>query len=332
MDRLGVDPGDAAVGCELAVMPVPLLACRDLHKRYGERVALDGVSFDVAPGEAVGLLGPNGAGKTTTIKIVCGLLAPDVGEVLIAGARVGRRSTDARRSIGYVPHEIALYPELSAVENLAFWGRLSDLKGRTLSTKIDTVLEIVDLRERRNDKVREFSSGMQRRLNLAVALLGDPRLLLLDEPTVGVDPQSRGAILERLDALRRAGVAMLYASHYIDEVERFCDAVAIIDHGKLIARGRPAELIASLGGAQRLDIGAEGNVGSFLNAALSIPGVRDAKLVNGTVRLVVADAAGVIPRVVESAGRVGVDLKAIDIGTANLEEVFLQLTGRTMRD
>ena len=311
---------------------VPLLACRDLHKKYGDRVAVDGVSFDVAPGQAVGLLGPNGAGKTTTIKMICGLMQPDAGEVWIGGVRVSRRSNETRKWIGYVPHDLALYPELTAHENLAFWGRLNDLKGSRLAAKIEWALDIVELRERARDRVREFSSGMQRRLNLAVALLGEPRLLLLDEPTVGVDPHSRGAILERLGELRGSGVAMLYASHYIDEVERFCDAVAIVDDGKLIATGRPAELIASLGGAQRLDIGADGNVGALLSAAISIPDVRDAKLVNGSVRLVVGDAAGTIPRVVQTAGALGVHLNAIHIGTASLEEVFLQLTGHTMRD
>ncbi len=311
---------------------VPLLACRDLHKKYGDRIAVDGISFDVAPGQAVGLLGPNGAGKTTTIKMICGLMPPDAGEVLLGGVQVNRRSTETRKWIGYVPHELALYPDLSAYENLSFWGRLNDLKGSRLRAKIEEVLDIVQLRDRAHDRVISFSSGMQRRLNLAVALLGEPRLLVLDEPTVGVDPHSRGAILERLGELRGSGVAMLYASHYIDEVERFCDAVAIIDHGKLIATGRPTELVASLGGAQRLDIGADGNVGAFVSAAISIPDVRDAKVVNGSVRLVVGDAAGTIPAVVQTAGSLGVHLNAIDIGTASLEEVFLQLTGRTMRD
>jgi len=311
---------------------IPVLACHGLRKRYGDLVAVDAISLEIAPGEAVGLLGPNGAGKTTTIKMLCGLLRPDAGEVLVAGERIGRRSPVARRAIGYVPHEIALYPELTATENLAFWGRLNDLSGRALAAKIDSVLDIVDLRPRAADKVREFSSGMQRRLNLAVALLGDPRLLVLDEPTVGVDPHSRGAILERLRELRASGVAMLYASHYIDEVERFCDSVAIIDHGALIATGRPADLIASLGGTQRLQIGAEGDMSAFIAAARAMADVRDATLVDGVARLVVVDAATAIPRLVESASVLGVTLNSIDIGTASLEEVFLQLTGRRMRD
>jgi ABC-2 type transport system ATP-binding protein len=311
---------------------VPLLAVRDLRKRYGDRLAVDGISFDIASGGAFGLLGPNGAGKTTTIRMICGLLAPDGGEVLISGDRVAQRSSPARRSLGYVPHEIAVYPELTAIENLRFFGKLNDLSGKQLADKVSFSLELVDLADRADDKVKEFSSGMQRRLNLAVALLGDPKLLVLDEPTVGVDPQSRGAILERLRELRTDGVAMLYASHYIDEVERFCDDVAIIDHGRVIARGTPSELIASLGGVQRLDVVVEGDVDAFVGAAFGIPGVEDAKLVDDSVRFVVGDAATAIPRVVELASSLGVHLSAIDIGTPNLEAVFLQLTGRTMRD
>ncbi|MGQ0825663.1 MAG: ABC transporter ATP-binding protein [Actinomycetota bacterium] len=310
---------------------VPILVCRDLRKAYGDRVAVGGVSFDVAPGEAFGLLGPNGAGKTTTIKMVCGLLKPDSGEVLIGGRRIDDRAAD-RRALGYVPHELALYPELTAHENLSFWGRLEDLRGAALGARIASVLETVDLRERAHDRVKEFSSGMQRRLNLAVALLGEPRLLVLDEPTVGVDPQSRGGILDRLGELRENGVALLYASHYIDEIERFCDSVAIIDHGSMIAYGTPTGLIRSLGAVQRLEIGATGNVGAFVSAAFAIAEVEEAKLVNGTVRLAVRDAAAAIPMVVKAAEDLDVSLFDIQIAGANLEAVFLHLTGRTMRD
>ena len=311
---------------------VPILVCRELRKNYGDRVAVNGVSFDIAPGEAFGLLGPNGAGKTTTIKMICGLLKPDSGEVFIGGVKSVARASETRRSLGYVPHELALYPDLTAAENLTFWGRLEDLKGRELKARTEAVLDIVDLRERANDRVSEFSSGMQRRLNLAVALLGEPKLLVLDEPTVGVDPQSRGGILDRLSELRTSGVALLYASHYIDEIERFCDSVAIVDHGNLIASGTPLELVRSLGGSQRLDIGATGNVGAFVSAAYAIPEVDEAKLVNGAVRLTVRNAAVAIPAVVKVAEETAVQLSDIQIGGANLEEVFLALTGRTMRD
>jgi ABC-2 type transport system ATP-binding protein len=311
---------------------VPVLACRSVRKSYGDRLAVAGLSFDLLPGEAYGLLGPNGAGKTTTIKMICGLLEPDQGEVLVGGKRVGPNALDARRLLGYVPHEIALYPDLTALENLKFWGRLQGLRGARLTTKVDHVLDVVNLTERAGDRVNEFSSGMQRRLNLAVALLGEPLLLVLDEPTVGVDPQSRGAILERLRELRSTGVAILCASHYIDEVERFCDRVGIIDHGELVAEGRPADLIASLGGVQRLEIRATGNIGAFLKCAFALDGVNEARLVDGSVHLSVTHAASTIPRIVATASGLGVELSAIEIGTANLEAVFLQLTGRTMRD
>jgi linearmycin/streptolysin S transport system ATP-binding protein len=322
---------ERATGRAAAPAAVPVLACRDLVKAYGDRTAVAGVSFDVFPGQAFGLLGPNGAGKTSTIKMICGLLEPDRGEALIGGKRVAR-SAEARRLLGYVPHDIALYPDLSAYENLEFWGRLYGLRGKRLTQRVDYALEVVDLVERRHDRVGEFSSGMQRRCNLAVALLGEPRLLVLDEPTVGVDPQSRGAILERLEELRASGVALLLASHYIDEVERFCDSVGIIDHGKLVVHGRPADLIASLGGAQRLEVEAAGNVGALIQTAFAMPGVHQARLIDGSVRLSVDNAAATLPALVEAAHALGVELSSIDIGTANLEAVFLHLTGRTMRD
>jgi ABC-2 type transport system ATP-binding protein len=311
---------------------VPVLACRDLRWAYGDRVAVDDISFDVAPGEAFGLLGPNGAGKSTTIKLLCGLLPTVTGEIFIAGHRVEGEAVEARRHLGYVPSEIALYTDLSAAENMEYWGRLFGLRGKQLRTRVAETLEIVSLADRAKDLVREFSSGMQRRLNLAVGLIGNPSLLVLDEPTVGVDAHSRGAILDRLEELRRMGVAILYASHYMEEVERLCTVVGIIDHGKLIAEGTPQELVARLGGAQVVELGANGDLGRFVSEAYTVPGVSEALVVDGMVRLTVDDAASTIPAVMSVASRVGVDLAAIEIRNRNLEAVFLQLTGRTLRD
>ena len=313
-------------------LEVPVLACRDLRWSYDNRQAVDGVSFEIAPGEALGLLGPNGAGKTTTIKMICGLLPPNDGEIFVAGKRVVGDAIEAKRLLGYVPHELALYPDLTAAENLEFWGRLYGLRGKELATRVAESLDIVSLGDRAKDLVREFSSGMGRRLNLAAALIGSPSLLILDEPTVGVDAQSRGAILDRLEYLRSTGVALLYASHYMEEVERICNAVAIIDHGKVIAQGSPNELIASLAGSQRLELRATGDVGRFVADVYNVPGVSEAQIVDDKIIVGVDDVAAAIPAVVRAAASAGVTLTGIEIGTVNLEAVFLQLTGRTLRD
>jgi len=311
---------------------VPVLVLRGLRKAFGERVAVEEVSLEVAPGQAYGLLGPNGAGKTTTIRMICGLLAPDAGEVLILGRDVAREPLATKAVIGFVPHEIAQYPDLSALDNLRFWGRIQGLGGRRLDARVAEVLELVGLEERAHDKVDEFSGGMQRRLNLAVALVHQPRLLVLDEPTVGVDPQSRSAILDRLAELRSTGVAILYTSHYMDEVERFCDVIGIIDHGKMIAEGTRRELLGMLGTTHRIDITAAGNVGEFARVVFAIPGVVEAAVTADGLHVSAGDAAAVLPRVIEAALGRDVRISAIEILEPDLEHVFLHLTGRTMRD
>jgi ABC-2 type transport system ATP-binding protein len=223
----------------------PTLACSALRKRFGERSAVDGLAFDVRAGEAYGLLGPNGAGKTTTIRMVCGILPPDGGSVTIAGRAVsGREGAAARAALGYVPQGLALFPSLSLVENLRFWAQLQGVPRRGRDERVHEALELVGLADRATDRVEHCSGGMQRRLNLAAALMHRPRLLVLDEPTVGVDPQSRAALLDRLAELRDEGTAVLYTSHYMDEVERLCDRVGIIDHGTMLVEGTPQGLPA----------------------------------------------------------------------------------------
>ena len=223
----------------------PVLWCKDLRKRFKERLAVDGVGFEVAPGETYGLLGPNGAGKTTTISMICGLLRRDGGEVTVAGASLDHDPGQVKAAIGYVPQDVALYPDLSGLENLRFWGRMYGLAGRDLAERVEATLEVVGLTERAGDKVAAYSGGTQRRLNIAAGLLHRPRLLVLDEPTVGVDPQSRNAILENVEALGGEGVAVLYTTRYMEEAERLCDRVGIIDQGRLIAEGTRRELVAA---------------------------------------------------------------------------------------
>jgi ABC-2 type transport system ATP-binding protein len=237
----------------------PVLVSRGLVKRYGRRLAVDDVSFFIRAGERYGLLGPNGAGKTTTISMVCGLLPPDAGSVEVAGALIDQRATDARAAIGYVPQEIALYPDLTGRENLRFFARLYGLRGTRRDERVAACLDLVGLADRADERVDRYSGGMQRRLNIAAGLLHEPRLLVLDEPTVGVDPQSRHAILESVESLGSSGLAVLYTTHYMEEAQRLCDRVGILDEGRLIAEGTRAELVALMGGPTGVD-GVEPNL------------------------------------------------------------------------
>jgi ABC-2 type transport system ATP-binding protein len=212
-----------------------MLEVRGLRKAYGELVAVQDVSFSLAAGEVLGLLGPNGAGKTTTVSMISGIVSPDSGQVLVGGAPLAGDTDVKKRRIGLVPQDLALYDELSALANLRFFGSLYDLDSAALDAAIDTSLQLVGLSERARDRVGTFSGGMKRRLNLAAGLLHDPDILLLDEPTVGVDPQSRNAIFSNLETLKSRGKALLYTTHYMEEVERLADRVVIIDHGRVIA-------------------------------------------------------------------------------------------------
>src|SRR5206468_1540078 len=212
-----------------------MLTVNTLRKTFGSLVAVDDVTFSIERGQLVGLLGPNGAGKTTTVSIIAGLLSPDRGEVLVDGARLVRDTDPVKRRIGLVPQDLALYDELSARDNLRFFGALYDLAGAPLDKAIAAALDLVELGDRARDKVKTFSGGMKRRLNLAAGLLHDPDILLLDEPTVGVDPQSRNAIFDNLETLKRRGKALLYTTHYMEEAERLADRIVVIDHGRVIA-------------------------------------------------------------------------------------------------
>ena len=225
----------------------PMLNVKNLRKTFGSLVAVDDVTFAVNNGELLGLLGPNGAGKTTTVSMIAGLLSADSGEVLVGGSRLVRDTDPVKRRIGLVPQNLALYEELSARDNLRFFGALYSLSGAALDRAILSAAELVELADRLKDKVKTFSGGMKRRLNLAAGLLHDPDILLLDEPTVGVDPQSRNAIFDNLEALKRRGKALLYTTHYMEEAERLADRIVVIDHGKVIANDTLAGLQAAAG-------------------------------------------------------------------------------------
>jgi len=309
-----------------------VLSCRDLRKSFGSREAVRGVSFEIAPGETYGLLGPNGAGKTTTISMACGILYRDAGEVVVAGRPLDVGSTEAKAAIGLVPQDLAIYPDLNARENLAFFGRLYGMGGRTLATRIDEVLEVVDLTDRAKDRTEHYSGGMKRRLNIAVGLLHRPRLLVLDEPTVGVDPQSRNAILTSVEALSAQGMGILYTTHYMEEAERLCDRVGIIDEGRIIAEGTRAELVALVGGEDKVSLTASGNLHTAAEALGGIDGVQGVTVHGGGLDLLVHGARRLLPGLLEAASRDGVSIRSVEVVEPDLEAVFLHLTGKALRD
>ncbi|HEX6423300.1 MAG TPA: ABC transporter ATP-binding protein [Acidimicrobiales bacterium] len=309
-----------------------VLVCRGLRKTYGERVAVDDVGFTIARGETYGLIGPNGAGKTTTISLVCGLLTREAGEVTVAGRPMGPGAVDAKAAIGLVPQEVALYEDLSAAENLTFFGRLQGLDRRAVAGRVAEVLELVGLTDRAGDRVGAYSGGMKRRTNIAAGLLHRPQLLVLDEPTVGVDPQSRNAILESVEALGGEGLSVLYTTHYMEEAERLCDRIGIIDEGRLIAEGTRRELIARLGAGDRVEVSGTGDLDAFAAACAALPGAEAVDRRDGGVVVRVADGGAALAGIVGAATTEGVAIAGIELVEPDLEDVFLGLTGKALRD
>jgi len=310
----------------------PVLECRGVRRRFGEIQAVDGVSFQVEPGETYGLLGPNGAGKTTTISMIAGLLASDGGEVIVGGQSMTTRTIKLKERIGYVPQDLAIYPDLSGLENLVFFARLYGMSSSDAKKRANEVLETIGLSDRARDQTKKYSGGMKRRLNIGIGLLNRPKLLILDEPTVGVDPQSRNAILESVEQLSTAGMAVLYTTHYMEEAERLCDRVGIIDHGKLIAEGTRHELIGLVGERDRVTLSAMGEVSKALQALRTLPWVHSADASAEGVELMVDDARTRLPAILQEAAGAGVAIKSVEVAEPDLEAVFLHLTGRALRD
>ena len=310
----------------------PVLRCSGLMKRFGDRQAVDAVGFEIGPGETYGLLGPNGAGKTTTISIVCGILQRDAGEVLVAGRPVNPGTTQVKAAIGYVPQDLAIYPDLTARENLTFFGRLYGLGGRRLRARVDELLETVGLADRARERTDQFSGGMKRRLNIAVGLLHEPELLVLDEPTVGVDPQSRNAILSSVEALGVAGMAILFTTHYMEEAERLCHRVGIIDEGRIRAEGTRRELVALVGQRDRVALAAGGDLAAGARAAREFPAVHEATPREGGLDILVSEARKLLPRLLDAVTSAGVEIRSVEVTEPDLEAVFLHLTGKALRD
>ncbi|MGO9228470.1 MAG: ABC transporter ATP-binding protein [Bryobacteraceae bacterium] len=304
-----------------------------LKKSYGNLVAVNDVSLRAGAGETIGLLGPNGAGKTTIVAMIAGLIRPDSGSVQIEGRPLAGDTDPNKRRIGLVPQELALFDELTARANLELFAALYDLDGSAAKRAIGEALELVGLADRAQERVKNYSGGMKRRLNLAGALLHDPQILLLDEPTVGVDPQSRNAIFDNLEVLKHRGKTLLYTTHYMEEAERLCDRVIIIDHGKVVADDTLQGLYRLLPVTNLLAVELiDGQDGLRVDKLLALPGVRSAKLEAGTLRVGVQDLATETPRVLQWLVERGHLYHHVASERANLETVFLTLTGRSLRD
>jgi len=319
------------------VWSVVMLNVNELSKNYGDFVAVDRISFSAGKGQIFGLLGPNGAGKSTTINCIAGLLKPTSGHAAVAGHDVVSDGKAARGNLGVVPQELALYEDLPAVENLRFWGKAYGLGGPALEQRVTEVLEYIGLNDRAKDLPKEFSGGMKRRLNFGCGIVHRPPVILLDEPTVGVDPQSRARLFDMVEAERDAGACILYTTHYMEEAERLCDSLAIIDHGKLIAQGTVEELRAKLGAHDVLQLSGHFPVESTKQAiaALIERGNADLEFLaqeEDSITLTLSNASQHLPAIFEAVTGTGGNVTETSLRSANLETLFLLLTGKELRE
>ncbi len=310
----------------------PMIEAVELRKKYGDRVALSGVSISAVAGEVVGLLGPNGAGKTTTLSILSGVLAPDSGRVSIAGHDLSTAPRLARQSLGLVPQSLALYPTLTALENLMFFGRMQTLSSRDALRSARGLLLDVGLDDRADDLVEEFSGGMKRRLNLACGMMHSPAAIMLDEPTVGVDPQSRGRILAVIKAAAEHGAAIVYSTHYMEEVERLCDRVVLIDNGKIVAQGTDIELIALAGTEPRIEIMTIKPLAPGWSNGIIGVSEMPREVGDGFAAVLSLKTVEQVPEVIRRAEAASGEVLEFHVHRPNLQDAFLKLTGHALRD
>jgi ABC-2 type transport system ATP-binding protein len=310
----------------------PLLEAIEISKSYGARLALDNVSLAVRPGEIAALLGPNGAGKTTTLSILATLLKPDSGHVLINGKPRKSDPTGLGRMLGLVPQSLALYPTLTALENLMFWGRIQGMAARDALKRARELLEEVGLDDRADDEVEEFSGGMMRRLNIACGMIHSPAAIMLDEPTVGVDPQSRGRIFAVVERAAQAGGAILYSTHYMEEAERLCNRIVLIDHGNIVAQGTDRELIALAGTEPRIEISTKKKLSPGWSNGIA--GVTELpwEVLDGFAAAATLHSLEQVPDVIRRAGEAGDEVIEFHVHRPNLQDAFLKLTGHALRD
>ena len=313
---------------------------KHLHKSFGDLKAVDDVSFEVQQGEIFSLLGPNGAGKTTTLSMLSCLLRPDGGDALILGHSIRKDAMGVKSVLGVVPQEIALYEDLSARENLTFWGKMYGLRGTTLKSRVNEVLEVIGLTDRAKEYIKKYSGGMKRRVNIGIALLHKPQVIFMDEPTVGIDPQSRRSILDSVIKLKREGTTVLYTTHYMEEAQELSDHIAIMDQGKMITSGTHEELVQIVGAADRITVTINSASSRVMEAWKAVKGVKQVNTDacsepargDSTLTILADDSNRVLPRLFETAALNAVRITSVAIQEPNLETVFLHLTGRALRD
>ena len=309
-----------------------IVEIRGLTKIFNGRKAVDGLNLAIEKGEILGLLGPNGAGKTTTIAMLSTILSPTKGTATVDGYDIRRQPKEVRRTIGVVPQDVALYDDLTAAENLAYFGKLYGVVGERLKKRIDELLRLVRLKDRTNDRVKSFSSGMKDRLNLAVGLIHEPRLLFLDEPTTGLDPQARLAVWEMVKKLQAEGVSILLTTHYMEEANYLCDRVAIMDDGKVIALDSPAVLKKSIGKLEVIEVKATGIPRALLAKLRKLRGVKEVAQTSEGLRLLSPTADAILGQVVSLITSKKMRIDSLNVVQPTLEDVFIKLTGRTLRD
>ncbi len=311
-----------------------ILEVNHLVKKYEAFTAVKGISFEIHDGEIFSLLGPNGAGKTTTISVLSTLYDATEGDALVCGHSVRKEPAEVRKCIGVVPQDLAVYDDLTGRENLAFWGTMYNLSGKALNMRIDEVLEQINLKDKAKQRVKTYSGGMKRRLNIGVGLLHKPRLLFMDEPTVGIDPQSRRSILDSVKDLNAQGMTVLYTTHYMEEAQELSQRVGIMDHGELIAIGTQAELTRQVGENEtlRLHLGEQENGTALTEALRKVTGVIKVDVSDHTITIITVDAEEILAPVISEANLIGIKIRSVDIEEPNLEAVFLSLTGRALRD
>jgi ABC-2 type transport system ATP-binding protein len=305
---------------------------KGLYKSFGSLKAVDGAEFHVEENELFGLLGPNGAGKSTLISMLTTLLKPDSGEIVINSWNLNNRQKDIKEIIGLVPQEIALYPTLTAKENLMFWVRMYGLGGKLLKERVDEALEIAGLADRQKDRIELYSGGMKRRINIAAALLHHPKVLIMDEPTVGIDPQSRNHILETVLKLNKNGMTVIYTSHYMEEVEFLCTKVAIMDHGRIIAMGTKDDLRKLMGDKDIINLEVSNTDPAVIDLVKSVPGVDSVSVDGNRIKVITKEAGVVLAKIVSAIDSCKCRIYSMSVEESNLESVFLHLTGRALRD
>ncbi len=309
-----------------------MLQIKNLSKKYGQNIAVQGIDFQVQEGEILGLLGPNGAGKSTTISMIATLIAPDTGEIIYKEQNIAHNPNSIRKELGYVPQEIALYPTLTGMDNLKFWGQSYGLKGNQLKERIQEVAEIIGIKDRLKDRVEKYSGGMKRRLNIGSALLHHPKLIIFDEPTVGIDPQSRNHILDAIKKINLEGTTVIYTSHYMEEVEYLCTRTCIMDQGKIIASGTKESLVESIKGTEQVDMTIENINPGMIEVLQQHPYISHLTVQDNQLTFKREGQNGSYGEILDIIAHHGGKLQGMDVKKPDLETVFLTLTGKALRD